>query len=1721
MAKGSKYAGRTGRILAIALALMFMVPVGVMFAESAEAQSLTQPQGNHNEKLVNTNFYFHRTLVVVPPATGPGTPPSVTPPEAYFNYTMDLYEPTSTVPATETQDAIASYPTIGFLYNEPLKEDLTVNYAYVSFYASITAYGAALWLIQYVDYEITISEIKPDNTVVAFAQTTIGTDPFLYTPAETYNIVGEIALKDGKTSYTIGKGSRIGIQIKCLVLDIQVTYYFDSVGGVGGEGNYPAYMMLRSNAVQTYVDTYDVNRIKKTVFDINTDTRGRTVNVGYYVVNAFGVYDIVGDYPISIKGPDGNILNLDPLGLSTTQFTNMKRTRISDSTILFELKDYPLKNGLTQSFWQYPSGAKEGIYAAYITGNTVQNVISDSVQFTVGAFDFKLEMSPGDSALHYVLPDEPTVFTFNLNNSGASTDEYFISAAFTPGSTQWPMDGPTVDHTTLAPKQSQEFKLTLWAPQGAVNGSKTTVRITVLSPRTSSTKTVDVTAEVRTIPVWGVDVSCGYPLKNIRPGQTAIFPVSVRNLGYGRDNFPLSAVKWSENATLNNPEYLNKWNIDISPPTIDDLYASSIQTIFVTVTAPADAIPGTNVSINITATSYKNPTMRDNVTLKCKVYTVYDFSFLDVVGTKSHTLSYVFVPIATAAGTGAPVGSAIHTKNNYFRVIIKNEGDGGDTYRLWVTGSGNYWEISVTPTQITIPAGGFGEVKVKTKFTDVTNAAASIKTVLHVQSLTDSTVAHYLFDLVSTRKQPRIAGVDLEWIETRGNLVELGKDNMSIQPGRSAIYRFRITNTGNAEDIFYLSTSTLPSGWTAALSAASVTLGTSNVDGPGLDAEVTLTVTAPADARLGTNVPIDIFASSKFDSSKSDRIRCITTISQRYELLTSVLPASQLIHPGDEAHYTIVVNNKGNGYDDYALSLNTSALPAGWTAELTKNSLSVPGLSSLTSILKVKAPASASAEAKGIVKVNVTSALHPDNKRNISTISTETTVKAFISGIELSADKYFSAVKSGDKTQYAITVKNVQPAGSANDTITVSLTPPPEGWKADLGYYANYFDGNDAGWTKGGDTTTGWSVKNGEYVFDGNQYSYSTVHANDASWKNYEVKGKVMKTSAGDEWGGVGIVFRYIDEDNYWRALQEENRFWIWGRVNGTWTGPSGAEILSYGKIPLNTWYWIKARAEGSSLKAKIWKDGDAEPAAWTVSGTDSRNPNGGVGFCTVGGARAKFDDIEASYIPTSFASGESKQLILSLKAPTNAIAGTSVATIVRAVSANPAIFAQKAITTNVTGLVAISVSADELEKYVDPGSFTDYSIRVYNDGTDIDTIRLERSAPYPNWNVQFAGGQPDMSMALNIPAKSFRDVSMRVTAPSNAQPAFDMPTEITARSLTNTSIFSRVTVTTRVAFREVNISAVSTEKYLAPDEQTSYVITAWNNGSGREQVDVSLLGGMPAGWTASLDKPNAVLESGASVDFILTVKAPKDAPSQSSATVVVKAASHSLSSVFKTLPIVTRIYQYVTADVDDDNSPEFAVDRNNNITDGFESFKEIYEEGRHSRALYILDGDKDNKKDFILDTVNNTKPDTYWDPDNGTITKITKFVDEDNNTATPEAFFLDANNDGKPDYLYIPKNGTLMPVLVQDVNKDGKPDYLIDVNNDGIYDTYHDPAGKEGNYAPVYYDSKTGTYSAAPPVEKTPFGTLIGTLGAYWYLAVLLALVLILAIVVVNVRRR
>lgn len=64
--------------------------------------------------------------------------------------------------------------------------------------------------------------------------------------------------------------------------------------------------------------------------------------------------------------------------------------------------------------------------------------------------------------------------------------------------------------------------------------------------------------------------------------------------------------------------------------------------------------------------------------------------------------------------------------------------------------------------------------------------------------------------------------------------------------------------------------------------------------------------------------------------------------------------------------------------------------------------------------------------------------------------------------------------------------------------------------------------------------------------------------------------------------------------------------------------------------INANTWYWLRARANGTAIKGKVWADGSSEPGTWDIEVTDSSISAAGWNgvFAFIGGVNKDFTDI-------------------------------------------------------------------------------------------------------------------------------------------------------------------------------------------------------------------------------------------------------------------------------------------------------------------------------------------------------------------------------------------------------------------------------------------------------------------------------------------------------------
>jgi uncharacterized membrane protein len=1488
------------KALVLALALMFMVPVGMMFAaESAEA--FTRFPGNYREQMDTVNFWFHD------------------------DYTMDFSRGTSLLPVDPTMyDPIEMVSIIDFVWDgdedsssipDLLADDLKIMKYADGTSGKITVGVENIWSLIYIyDATASVYEISNGNQRLMLSGAVSSYEgDFL-----------EIPLSIVSGNDTFKAGSTIEVEI-IVPGPVPATFVFDDLMGL-----YESGLSLFCKYLATSTGTYDYKDNAKVVFDpLAEDDDNRTVNVKYYVTNAFG-RDYTSAPSITISGPSGNLVALGA----------MSNAVVSSSTYLYEYN------------WIYPFDGASGEYAVsiYNMKSNGENAIAsaDSMKFKIGDYNYIFSAYANDIN-HYIIAGQWTSFMMRLVNTGATTDTYTFTAS-TPLS-GWTVEKPA--NVKLKPGEWANVQFSVKSPSGATSNLHNIISVKARGIGGNvESQPIELTTIIDAASIYGVQLDTLTPEVQMRQNTTKDVEVCLRNLGTLIDSAKLeytvrSDWKGENNETVN----FAGWNVTLLPSTIEDIYGASRRMALLRVDSPADALIGQYIYVDIKATSLSQPTKTDTITVKMRIGGFYGFEVLDIVGGKTHYFGCKVGPLLGYVG-GIPVGSVVGKTNvNYFTIFIHNTGD-ADTYSVsaWSVTRNAAWSLTLSKNTITLPAGCYGEIKVKTEFKyGATTKDAVSKYSIGIMSSKDPSKYITVFDLVTDATKPNgnsastIYGLKLDpitIIDKSNSTIEITDYQKTVSPGVTATYKFRLTNIGNYEDVAYLSISlsekAKKQGWAATImdskykpidkislgKVASVSAG----DGPGLDAEIILNVTAPLTAQVGEYLPITVTAVSAGDASKFEQISFVTRIGETHGTGIEVLPASQFVHPDEVAQYLVIVKNTGSSYDNYTLTskIDSSTVP-GWVQSLSKTTLSVPPGMTYSVILSVDAP-SATLDGSNC-KVNVTATCVQDATKKASAIAT-TTVKPLVSGVSVTVNPASDNVQPGNTVDYEITVSNTRTTGE-NDTINVTAAPIPEGWT---------------------------------------------------------------------------IKFNSTNSDNVSAIL-----------------GP-----------------------------------------------------------------------------------GKSAKFTLSITAPADAIAGTKLLTILKAVSSlNAAVFDSENIITSVAGFVGVAVECEESAKTVEAGKIASYVLRVRNVGADWGTIALTRNTLPAGWSSTFSRD------SLTLRAKEFKDVYFNITAPTSAADNTYILTNVVATSQTLRIVTDSILLNTTIVSRGVNaVAKYGTEAYVLPGGIASYVITVNNTGTTSDVLDISAL--LPtalksAGWNASVDSSQVSLLAGATADVVLRVTAPLNATSGSSATISMKAASHSKPSATKSIATTTYLYNYISKDVDGDGNAEFAADKDRNATNGYEYFMEYPASLNTTHLVKTVDFNGDKSVEMLLGRTSG-KPDTYWDPARNILTRIQYSVDMDNDSK-PE-YFIDTNGDGKVDILYDMENGTKKSVIYEDVDGNSKQDLVVDENGNGVADQ-----GEQ------YYNTAADRANSVP--EETIQNQLAGMLAKYWYVAVLALVVLILAGIVVGARKK
>jgi hypothetical protein len=124
-------------------------------------------------------------------------------------------------------------------------------------------------------------------------------------------------------------------------------------------------------------------------------------------------------------------------------------------------------------------------------------------------------------------------------------------------------------------------------------------------------------------------------------------------------------------------------------------------------------------------------------------------------------------------------------------------------------------------------------------------------------------------------------------------------------------------------------------------------------------------------------------------------------------------------------------------------------------------------------------------------------------------------------------------------------------------------------------------------------------------------------------------------------------------------------------------------------------------------------------------------------------------------------------------------------------------------------------------------------------------------------------------------------------------------------------------------------------------------------------------------------------------------------------------------------------VIEIVTKDIDHDGNLEIAADKDQDPTNGYETFIDPDES---SKAIVTIDGDADLFLDHFIEIDDDLLPDVYWDPDNDILVVIT--IEDVDYDGTLE-WVYDSDGDGDLDSYYDPDDRQIHPYIL----------FILDIN--------------------------------------------------------------------------
>jgi uncharacterized membrane protein len=469
------------------------------------------------------------------------------------------------------------------------------------------------------------------------------------------------------------------------------------------------------------------------------------------------------------------------------------------------------------------------------------------------------------------------------------------------------------------------------------------------------------------------------------------FTHTVRNVGGASGQFTVSVTP-----SPSRPG----WTFAVTPATPFTLAPNATRTVTLTVTVPASAAVGEDVTAQVKVLA---PSSGAQVTTD-------DIVHILLVPNLS------FSPATVSPVSGQP-GQLVN-----FTHTLTNNGNGADSFTIVLTSTAGLTNLSRTPAgQINLAKGQSVQVTVSARIAN--GAPAGAQTIgATAQRLSAPLQASTRVDTVN------VVGAAVP------QLTAAQPQTTTLPLPATRVFTHTLTNIGNQVGTFTLG-AVAPPGWTATPSSPACLTGLVQ----GGTCQFTVQVNVPAGAFAGAH-RIVVTATASSSASVTD----ILNVPPDPDL-DFTPDYNGTADPGEVFTYTHTLTNTGNITDSFEIDL---LVDSGWSA-LAKPAVvdSVPPGATRSVAIVITAPEGVPAGSTGIITATAHSAYAPYPSKSVVD---RTTINAKPGARLIPSQQTLSANPTQTLSDTATFIHILRNSGSIPLTYTLAVDAPPTGWTATI-----------------------------------------------------------------------------------------------------------------------------------------------------------------------------------------------------------------------------------------------------------------------------------------------------------------------------------------------------------------------------------------------------------------------------------------------------------------------------------------------------------------------------------------------------------------------------------------------------------------------------------------------------------------------------------------------